>query len=329
MASTLSTEIGSVTLLGGVSTIDVSGTTLKIEAFCAVSVFKADAIKLITIFRSHFESSLLLSILPHVIRHLQSKHVVIQTYAAVCIEKFLTVKDKDASENSYTSRVQKDHLTPHMQLLMSGLFAVLDNTDLPDNDYVMKCIMRVLAVLGKDVVPIMPSILPPLTSSLERVCRNPTNPHFNQYLFECLAVLVRSSCGTGEADTSSTTDAATTLHTISQFEGVLFPPFQMILASDISEFVPYIFQILAQLLNAKPAVGGSIGGLSENYKILLQPLLSPVLWERKGNVPALTDLIRAYVKLSSAEIIAGGYLQGILGIFTNLLKEESTEFILF
>ncbi len=61
---------------------------------------------------------------------------------------------------------------------------------------------------------------PSLTSSatIAQVSRNPSNPLFNHYLFESIAVLVRSVCSSGN------------LAIIDMFEAGLFPPFQNVLA---------------------------------------------------------------------------------------------------
>ena len=271
-------------------------------------IVKADAIKMICIFRSHLHTPFLLNLLPHIIRYLHSSYAVIQTYACLCIEKFLTVKDRDVN-GTVTQRIRKEHLNPHLVPLFSGLFKVFENEDLSENDYAMKAIMRVLSVLGSDIGPVTPLILQHLTASLLKICKNPVNPHFNHYLFECLAVLIRSCCSSPE--TSNTA--------CSQFESLLFPPFQSVLAQDIAELTPYVFQILAQLLSVRP---GKQSGLSPSYKALFPPLLSPVLWERKGNVPALTDLFRAYIVKGMADIVSGNHLSGVLGVFQKLLASK-------
>lgn len=56
---------------------------------------------------------------------------------------------------------------------------------------------------------------------------------------------------------------------------------------DVQEFHPYVFQIFAQLieLRAEP-------GVQPALMQLLPPLLSPVFWERPGNVPPLVRLIK-------------------------------------
>lgn len=55
---------------------------------------------------------------------------------------------------------------------------------------------------------------------------------------------------------------------------------------DVQEFHPYVFQVFAQLieLRSKP--------LPPVYLQIFPPLLSPVFWERSGNVPALVRLMQ-------------------------------------
>lgn len=43
------------------------------------------------------------------------------------------------------------------------------------------------------------------------------------------------------------------------YEGLLFPPFQMILSADVAEFAPYVFQIIAQLMVRAPRCFMSTG----------------------------------------------------------------------
>ena len=281
----------------------------------AQPIVKADAIKLICVFRSHLQTPFLLSILPHIIRHLHSEHVVIQTYAAMCIERFLTVKDRDPVSGVSKNRITKEILAPYYQSLFSGLFAVLENKDLPENDYVMKCVMRTLVVIGSDIGPVTELVLGHLTTALERVCKNPINPHYNHYLFESVALLVRSCCSP-VANPTLTHESA--LAAATRFEALLFPPFQAVLTQDVVEFVPYVFQILGQLLCSRPANGG----YSDAYRALFPPLLSPALWERRGNVPALTDLFVAYISRGMAEIVSSGHITGVLGVFQKLLASK-------
>lgn len=281
---------------------------------------KAAALKMVCIFRSHLPAPFLLSLLPHVARHLSAPSSVVQTYAALCCEKFLSIKDRDAATAVQSYRIQKSDIASSIQPLFYGLFHVLEGEDGESNDYVMKAVMRCLmtvtaAEAGPPDSGLVALVLPKLTASLQKVCRNPINPHFNHYLFECYALAIKSVC------LNETAAPETVINYCIQFEAALFPPFQLILAQDIAEFVPYVFQILALLLFARPL--GT--GLSDGYRALFPPLLSPMLWERKGNVPALIDLLRAYIRSGISEIAQGNQLPAVLGIFQKLLASKSTE----
>jgi hypothetical protein len=56
--------------------------------------------------------------------------------------------------------------------------------------------------------------------------------------------------------------------------------------NDVQEFHPYVFQIFAQLIETRPAP------LPAAYMAIFPPLLSPLFWERPGNVPALVRLLQ-------------------------------------
>ena len=74
----------------------------------------------------------------------------------------------------------------------------------------------------------------------------------------------------------------------------LFPVCTDILQGDVAEYIPYVFQILAQLLEAHAALSTE-RALPNAYASLLPPLLMPALWEKKSHVPALVRLIKAYL----------------------------------
>eukprot|EP00955_Chlamydomonas_euryale_P098806 365171-Chlamydomonas_euryale.AAC.10 len=115
---------------------------------------------------------------------------------------------------------------------------------------------------------------------LVEVCKNPKNPGFNHYLFESVAALIKHVTAANPA-------------TIATFEQMLFPAFNLVLQQDVQEFHPYVFQVFAQLieLHSKP--------LPAVYMQIFPPLLSPVFWERSGNIPALVRLIQPCGTVSS------------------------------
>ncbi len=82
--------------------------------------------------------------------------------------------------------------------------------------------------------------------------------------------------------------------------------------------MPYVFQLFAALLEARPQ-----GPLSDYYKALVEPVLSPVLWESRGNVPALVRLLSSLVLRAGAEIAANQQLPTVLGVFQKLLAGKA------
>mmetsp|Transcript_22644 Transcript_22644/g.47061 ORF Transcript_22644/g.47061 Transcript_22644/m.47061 type:complete len:1004 (+) Transcript_22644:128-3139(+) len=274
---------------------------------------KATSIKFVSIFRNQFTKQHLEALLPLLIAHLGSPDVVVHTYAAAAMEKILTCKVDSGTQGGTISKVPKigrAELNPVLNQLFTGLFSIVDNVDLDENEYVMKCIMRASNVARDDLLQVVQVVLEKLTAALARVAKNPKNPQYNHYLFESIAVLIRSVC---------TIDAA---HTTA-FENFLFPPFQDVLQKEVAEFTPYVFQLLAQILEFRPE--GT--GLGAAYTALFPPLLSPTLWECKGNIPALTRLLIAYLSKGASEILVQqpNSLLGILGVFQKLISSQANE----
>uniref|UniRef100_A0A2P2JD21 Uncharacterized protein MANES_01G245400 n=1 Tax=Rhizophora mucronata TaxID=61149 RepID=A0A2P2JD21_RHIMU len=263
-------------------------------------MLKAGALKFFTVFRSLIPKHLAIQLFPALIRYLGAESNVVHSYAASCIEKLLLVKD-DGGQARYTSA----EIMPYLQELMNKLFNALNFPESEENQYIMKCIMRVLGV-----AEISPSIAHPciagLTLILNEVCKNPKNPIFNHYLWESVAVLIRRAC---ERDISL----------LQTFESSLFPSIQLILGNNVIEFLPYAFQISALLieLNRPP--------ISANYTPIFGGLLSPDLWKRNSNVPALVRLLQAFLQKAPHELNQEGILNQVLGIFKMLISSSSTE----
>jgi exportin-2 (importin alpha re-exporter) len=216
----------------------------------------------------------------------------------------MTIEEGAAGAKQY--KIARGDLNPLLESLFTGLFAIIDNTDWNENDHVLKCTMRVLARAGQDVVPVTGIVFGRLAAALERVCKNSRNPSYNHYLFESIAALVRNCCSKDPSMTS-------------QVEALLFPPFQTVLQLDILEFTPYVFQVLAQLLEFRP----QNAGLGPAYTSLFPPLLSASLWEKKGNVPGLVRLLQAYIKQAPTELLSS--LTPMLVIFQRLNASSATE----
>ncbi|ERN11678.1 exportin-2 [Amborella trichopoda] len=262
-------------------------------------ILKADALKFFTTFIPQITKPVALTLMPNLIQLLGSESNVVHSYAAICIEKLLLVKDEGHA------RYLSVDINPFVPMLMTNLFNALKLLDSQENSYVMKCVMRVFGVA--DITQeIAAACINGLASVLSEVCKNPKNPTFNHYLFESVAALVRKGC---ERDPNM----------IPVFEAGLFPILQAIMVEDVMEFLPYVFQILAQLieLNRPP--------LSGNYMPIFEIILSPESWRRSGNVPALVRLLQAYLQKAPQELNREGRLTQVLGIFERLVSASSTD----
>lgn len=263
-------------------------------------MLKAGSLKFLTLFRNQIPKHAAMSLIPEVAKFLLVEANVVHSYAASCIEKLLLVKE-EGGRPRYTS----SDIAPFVLKLMENLFTALRFEESQENPYVMKCILRVLGVADSSGEVAGPSITG-LTSILNEVCKNPKNPVFNHYLFEAVACLVRRAC---EKDISL----------ISAFEARLFPILNAILANDVTEFWPYAFQLLAQLVElSRPPI-------HQSYMQVFNLLLAPELWKKSGNVPALVRLLQAYLKKAPNELNQQETLTKVLGIFQKLILASNTE----
>ncbi|XP_014473993.1 PREDICTED: exportin-2 isoform X1 [Dinoponera quadriceps] len=265
-------------------------------------VLKADGIKFIMTFRSVLPREVVIGSLPQLIRHLSANSIVVHSYAACAIEKILAMRGPDN-----LSLVKGADLSPLVADLLKGLFACLNTSGSEENEYVMKAIMRSFGILQEVVVPFLADLLPKLTEKLAIVSRNPSRPNFNHYLFETLSLSIKIVCKTNPVAVSS-------------FEQALFPIFQGILQQDILEFIPYVFQILALLLELR-----TTQDVSEPYMALFPCLLSPVLFERQANIHPLNRLLQAFISHGSHHIVAQDKTSGLLGVFQKLIASKAND----
>ena len=265
----------------------------------ALPILKADAIRFIAAFRSQLSSTQLLSLLPLLINYVKSRFFVVHTYAAYAIERILTLKT-DAGVGVIT----KAEFAPFAQPALETLFGTLDtHADSRENEYLMRCIVRITALAQEQLMPYISLVIQKLTAILLRVAANPTHPRFNHAVFDTYASLISSVC----ANNPTAVDA---------FEQALFPVFQQILGGESStEFSSYIFQLLALLLECRSDV-------SSHYRNIYPSLFSPVLYENIGNIPALTRLLCAYILKQPSLQLTADSVQQPLAIFQKLLSNK-------
>jgi exportin-2 (importin alpha re-exporter) len=114
--------------------------------------------------------------------------------------------------------------------------------------------------------------------------------------------------------------------TLPKFEQTLFTPFISILQQDIereltpslphfylfifvSEYIPYVFQVLAQMLDLH-----STGEVPPEYRDLLHFLFTPAIWQQKGSIPGLVKLLKAFLVRDAMQMFAAGQIASVLAV---------------
>ena len=87
---------------------------------------------------------------------------------------------------------------------------------------------------------------------------------------------------------------------------------------DMTEFIPYVFHIFAQLFEYYT-------GLGSIHTLLFPSLIKPSLCECKGNITELARLIQFYINNCGNGIVSGVNIGGVLGLFQNILTSRSRE----
>lgn len=269
----------------------------------AEAILKVDAIKYLYLFRSQLTQQQWQQAFPLLVKCLGHENYVVHTYAAIAVERVLYLTD--VQRQAY---IPKETLTPLAKDLLQHLFVLVTKDSKPEkiqeNEFLMKCIMRVLIVIKEGLLPILDLVLKNLINITKVIRHNPSNPRFYYYHFECLGAVVRFAAPTNSQ----------------KLEAALYDPFAEILANDVQEFQPYVFQLFAALLEASGA-----GPLPDYYQSLLPPILGLEMYSSRGNVPALVRLLTAMIPRAAEQIVANNQLQSILVIFQKLISSKANE----
>lgn len=256
-------------------------------------ILQVDAIRFLYTFRNQLTKPQLLSVLPLLVCHLASDNHVTYTYAAITIERILFIK-----QGNQLVFAQAD-IHEFALSLVEGLLTKIESAGtaekVAENDHLMKCLMRVILTARQTLTPGYERILARLVTILGVISKNPSNPRFDQFIFESISGLMRFIVSGN----------ATTLPT---FEQALFGPFTIILQQDIDQYIPYVFQVLGQMLELQTA------DVPTQYRSLLPFLLTPAIWQQKGSIPGLVKLLKAFLARDSARMLAAGQVASVLAV---------------
>lgn len=262
-------------------------------------ILRVDAIKYLYIFRNQLNKTQLIEILPILANFLESDEYVVYTYAAVTIERILTIRESNVSPNSIFN---KRDLSGSSRMLLTNLVKLISNQGnspekLAENEFLMRSVFRVLQTSEDIAQDMFPVLLNQLLTIISIISKNPSNPRFSHYSFESIGAILKYS----------------SLQMLPELISTTMPVFLTILSNDVQEFIPYVFQLVAFCVEKGKSVPDSIRSLA-------QPLLTPALWEMKGNIPAVTRLLKALIKVDQSLFPD---LVPVLGIFQRLIASKA------
>ncbi|CDF89744.1 ZYBA0S05-00716g1_1 [Zygosaccharomyces bailii CLIB 213] len=262
-------------------------------------ILRVDAIKYIYTFRNQLNKPQLIEILPILAQFLERDEYVVYTYAAITIERILTIRESITSPNFIFSKVD---LSNSAEPLLTNLLKLIlkqgtSPEKLAENEFLMRAVFRVLQTAEDTIQNLSPQILQELLGIVTIISKNPSNPRFTHYTFESIGAIL----------------AYSPLEFLPHIVEAMMPVFLNILSEDIQEFIPYVFQLIAFSVEKGKTVPNSI-------KQLAQPILSPPLWEMKGNVPAVTRVLKSLIKADQSLFPE---LVPVLGVFQRLIASKA------
>jgi exportin-2 (importin alpha re-exporter) len=153
-------------------------------------IAKVDAIKYLHTFRSQLTKDQWILCFKPLIQNMASKNYVVYTYAAITVERVLFLTD-DSGRHMFP----REDIEPFAKDLLDHLFQLIEMNKTPaklqENEFLMRCVMRILIVIKDGASTILDGILDHLIAITNLIKQNPSNPRFYYYHFEALGALVR------------------------------------------------------------------------------------------------------------------------------------------
>lgn len=144
--------------------------------------------------------------MPLLIKHLNSNNYVCYTYAAISIERILFIKQ--GTQLLFAQADIHDIAPASIDALLKKVEHGGTPEKVAENDYLMKCklhflswivlysygrtgVMRVIITARSSLAADFQTILNRLVAILGVISKNPSNPNFDQYIFESISALMR------------------------------------------------------------------------------------------------------------------------------------------
>lgn len=274
-------------------------------------ILKVDSIKYIYIFRNQLTKEQLIETLPLLTSNFDASNYVVYTYTSITIEKILALRNPMNHQELLFNKsdLSIDVLNNLLMNLFKLIFKMGTTPEkLSENEFLMKCIMRILLISEDSLNSSIIEILQELIKIIETISKNPSNPKFSHYTFESICIILKFH-----------------KNNIKNFYAILKNTLFGILGQDIQEFIPYSFQILSFILENYP----NNELLPVEYEQLIKPLCSPQVWEFKGNIPAVKRLLSAIIIFKPTLFSDSENIVPILGIYQKLISSRVNDILGF
>ena len=153
-------------------------------------ILKVDAIKYLYSFRSLITKQQWQQVMPLLVNRLGDSNYVVYTYAAIALERVLYLTDESGKP-----LIESSQIAPLSRDLLEYLFSLMEKSTasekVQENEYLMRCVMRVLIVIKDNVAAVTESVLKHLVQITNLISDNPSNPRFYYYHFESVGALIR------------------------------------------------------------------------------------------------------------------------------------------
>lgn len=273
----------------------------------ASPILVAAAIKFIVSFRQTLGSMNLPAVLGLITPHLSNPHYVVHTYAAFAITRMLDTKVPNPAGGAAVPLISSATFAPFFGATIQGLFAVLSQPVSKENEYAMRCVMRVVIVTASAALPHARELVSFLNSIVIEILKQCRNPLFPYYVFETLAAFLRFVCGS---------DAAL----VAAFTQAFMPQYALIKSEATAEaMLPYAWQIFSMLVQRTPAP-------LPPYLAAEFPLFfNPELWSNRSNIPAMVRVLCSFVSQDATSVLQGDGMTKLLGLIQQLVSKKSSD----
>jgi exportin-2 (importin alpha re-exporter) len=262
-----------------------------------------DSLGFLVAFRHHLQVDTLVKALPLVVSLLSSSKIsneAVSTSAAIAIDRLLSLPSGKEANGALAQTAASS-----CEQIVSSLLSCLNSSGSIGNEFIIKALLRLILVARQNFAPHYAQLLAPLNAILQQLLLSaPSNPKFNHYLFESIAFLTRFSC-----TVTSASSEEINIQNYNVAESVLFATLQKVLQQDITEFIPYVFQILALLLHVAPK---TCSAPSSSFLQLLTIVMHPSAWTTPANFPSLVKLLICFVRKWPSSFHELGPLMGIV-----------------